>query len=51
VQTLDVMMLVTTGGRERSPAQLRNLFDKAGFRMTSVIRTSGPLSLIVAAAT
>lgn len=51
VQTLDVMMLVAAGGCERSPAQLRNLLDKAGFRLTSVIRTPGPLSLVEAAAT
>lgn len=51
VQTLDVLMLISTGGQERSPAQLSDLLGKAGFRLASVIRTPGPLSLIAATAT
>lgn len=48
VQTLDVVMLVGTGGRERSPAQFGELLDRAGLRLTRVIPTQGPLSLVEA---
>lgn len=50
VQTLDVVMLAVTGGRERSPSQLATLLDTAGFRLGRVVETSGPLSIVEATA-
>ncbi|MBA3287537.1 MAG: hydroxyneurosporene methyltransferase [Acidimicrobiia bacterium] len=50
VQTLDVIMLTITGGRERSAAQLRALFHEAGFRLTTVIPTAGPMQIVEAVA-
>jgi C-methyltransferase len=35
-QTLDVIMLSVTGGRERTVSQLGKLFDDAGFRLAGV---------------
>lgn len=49
VQTLDVVMLAITGGRERSPEQLAKLLDTAGFRLEAVIETAGPLRIVEAA--
>jgi ubiquinone/menaquinone biosynthesis C-methylase UbiE len=43
----DLHMLVLTGeGRERTEAEYRMLLDKAGFRMTTIIPTTLPRSLI-----
>ena len=47
---LDVLMLTVTGGRERTPAQPAELFGAAGFRLTKVIPTGGPLHLVEATA-
>ena len=47
---LDLNMLVMTdGGRERTVAEYRDLLARAGFRLTRVIPTSGPMSVIEAA--
>ena len=43
---LDLNMLVMNGGRERTEAEFRALFDAAGLRMTRVIPTVSPLSVI-----
>ena len=51
VQTLDIIMLCVTGGRERTAKQLGALLDSAGFRLSNVIQTSGALRIVEAAAT
>jgi hypothetical protein len=33
----DVEMLVNVGGMERTDAEYRSLFDKAGFRLTTIV--------------
>lgn len=45
---LDVMMLVFTGGRERTKEQYASLFEKAGFNLTRIVSTESPVSLIEA---
>jgi len=47
-QILDLMMLVGPGGRERTSAEYGQLLDKAGFRMTTIISTASPTSIIEA---
>ena len=39
---LDLLMLVLSGGRERTEDDFRELLDAAGFRITRLIRTPGP---------
>jgi hypothetical protein len=51
VQTLDIIMLCVTGGRERTAIQLGELLDSAGFRLSNVIQTSGALRVVEAVAT
>jgi hypothetical protein len=44
---LDVNMLVMTpGGRERTEAEYRALFEKAGFKLTRIVRTQDEMSII-----
>ena len=43
---LDLNMLVMNGGRERTQAEFQELFDAAGLRMTRVIPTLSPLSVV-----
>ena len=50
VQTLDVLMLAVTGGRERSPSQLSKLLESAGLRPSTVIETSGAMRIVEATA-
>lgn len=50
VQTLDIIMLSVTGGRERTSTQLSELLDVAGFRLTRVIQTSGAMRIVEAEA-
>ena len=45
---LDLNMLVMNGGRERTKAEFRELFDAAGLRMTRVMPTLSPLSVVEA---
>ena len=42
----DVNMLVNTGGRQRSEAEFRSLYDAAGFRLTRIVPTPVPASVI-----
>jgi hypothetical protein len=49
--TLDVIMLAVTGGRERSPAELGALFERAGFALQRVVPTDGPIQVVEACAT
>jgi C-methyltransferase len=50
-QTLDVVMLAVTGGRERTRAQLGRLLEDNGFRPTGVTTTRGPIAIVEAVAT
>jgi hypothetical protein len=43
---LDLNMLVMNGGRERTQAEFHQLFAAAGLRMTRVIPTLSPLSIV-----
>jgi len=43
---LDLNMLVISGGRERSEVEYRALFDKASLRLTKILPTPFPLSVI-----
>jgi hypothetical protein len=45
---LDLEMMAIPGGRERTAEQYRTLLDKSGFRMTRVIPTQTPCSVIEA---
>ncbi len=49
-QTLDVIMLAVTGGRERTPSQLSELLNRAGFGDGTVTETAGPLRIVEATA-
>jgi len=49
-RTLDVVMLVVTGGRERTATELGVLFERAGLRARAVVPTAGPLRIVEAAA-
>jgi len=42
----DVNMLVSTGGRQRSEAEFRALYARAGFELVRVVPTAGAVSLI-----
>jgi len=46
---LDLMMLVITGGRERTRDEFSALFASAGFRLTETVQTSTLLSVLVCA--
>ena len=45
---LDLEMLVHPGGLERTEAEYRDLLSRAGFRLTRVIPTMGPMSIVEA---
>jgi hypothetical protein len=47
-QTLDVIMLAVTGGRERTVSQLGELFDRAGLRLAGVTETAGAMRIVEA---
>jgi len=51
VQTLDVLMLAVSGGRERSPDRLGEVLDSADLRLARIIETTGPMSIIEAVTT
>jgi hypothetical protein len=44
----DIEMMVLPGGRERTEHEYRELFDRAGFRLTRIVPTKGPQSVIEA---
>jgi hypothetical protein len=48
---IDVEMLVTLGGRERTRAECADLLSGAGFRLTRVIHTANPMWIIEAVPT
>jgi hypothetical protein len=45
---VDLEMLVTAGGRERTEAEYAKLMSAAGFRLTRVVPTAGPVSIVEA---
>ena len=45
---LDIAMLVSTGGQERTEPEYRELLDKAGFRLTQVVPTGSAASVVEA---
>lgn len=45
---LDMVMLIVTGGQERTAAEYGALLDKAGFRLTRVVPTASPVSIVEA---
>ena len=47
---LDLEMLVTVGGRERTRADYEKLFSQTGFRLDRVINTVTPISIVEATA-
>ena len=45
---LDLNMLVMSGGRERTKDEYRSLLEKGGFRLTQVVPTFAPVSILEA---
>ena len=45
---LDILMLTVPGGEERTPSQYSALLERAGFRMTRVVPTASPVSIVEA---
>jgi hypothetical protein len=45
---LDMVMLTVPGGQERTAAEYGALLDKAGFRLTRVVPTASPVSIVEA---
>lgn len=45
---VDMIMLVVPGGQERTPAEYDELLSKAGFKMTRVVPTESPVSIVEA---
>jgi hypothetical protein len=43
---IDLNMLVMTGGRERTEEEFRQLYQAAGFRLTRIVPTESPFSVI-----
>jgi hypothetical protein len=43
---LDIQMLMGTGGRERTEAEYRGLLNESGLRLTRIVPTKSPLSVI-----
>ena len=43
---IDIEMLYFPGGRERTEQEYAELFAKAGFRLTRVVATKSPYSVI-----
>ena len=42
----DLNMLVCTGGRQRSEAEFRSLYEAAGLRLTRIVPTETPVKVI-----
>ncbi|MBI3406342.1 MAG: methyltransferase, partial [Acidobacteria bacterium] len=45
---VDIEMLAMAGGRERTEAEFRALFERAGFRMTRIVPNKSPICAIEA---
>ena len=42
------MLVITPGGRERTEAEYRRLFDRAGLRLTRIVPTTDLVSVLEA---
>lgn len=42
----DIMMMVLVDGVDRTESEFQHLFDSAGFKLTRIIPTQGPMSII-----
>ena len=51
VSLIDLQMMVTTGGRERTVAEHRALLAAAGFRLTKIVPTQSEMSVVECAPT
>ncbi len=40
------MLVMTDGGRERTEAEYRALFEKAGFKLTRIVPTQDDVSIV-----
>jgi hypothetical protein len=47
---MDLEMHIGAGARERTAAQYSRLLSRAGFRMTRVVETVSPISIVEAVA-
>ena len=47
---LDINMMVLTGGRERTPEEFARMFGDSGWKMSRVVKTDSPYSIVEAAA-
>ncbi|MCJ2531950.1 MAG: acetylserotonin O-methyltransferase [Candidatus Thermoplasmatota archaeon] len=45
-QIADITMMVMVGGRERTENEFRDLFEQAGLRLTRIIPTESPVSVL-----
>jgi hypothetical protein len=45
-KALDILMLVMEGGKERTKDEYRGLLEASGFRLTRIIPTKSPYSVI-----
>lgn len=45
---LDMVMLVLVGGQERTEGEYRRLLDKAGFRLSRIVPTNSPVTVVEA---
>ena len=45
---LDINMMVLTGGRERTPEEFARMFGESGWRMSRVVGTASPYSIVEA---
>ena len=43
---IDLNMLVMTGGKERTEEEFRQLYEAAGFKLTRIVPTESPFSVI-----
>ena len=43
---IDLNMLVMTGGRERTADEFRRLYEDSGFKLTRIVPTESPFSVI-----
>jgi hypothetical protein len=47
-KVMDLNMLGMTGGKERTPSEYGELFERAGFRLVAVHPTPSPLQIVEA---
>jgi hypothetical protein len=45
---MDLNMMVNVSGRERTEAEFRDLFGRAGLKVEEIVPTASPLSIVVA---